>query len=433
MLDKNPNTLVADTFKKLAKLFTLRAEKNDFFRVRSSENTAQIIESLNEPITNYINSDKTGFNTKIKGVGKASEEKIIEILTTGKCEEVEQLLKIYPQGVLDIMEVKGLGPKKAKALYEKFGVDDKQKLKNILEKPDVLAEISIKSKTIENLKEALEQEYTNKTRHNISDIYDEIIEIRNNCKKIPEVLDVEIAGSFRRLESSIGDIDIIITCNQTNRPKIIESYKKLPNFIKIINAGETKVTAISKSKIGVDLRIINPDEIGACLQYFTGNRAHNIKIRQIAKNKGWKINEYGLYDKDNKVIESKSEEKIYEQLGLQYIPPTLRQGSKEIDLAKDHKLHYLQELDINCEVQINKLEIPSKIYIIQNTEAQALETTKQQMISLGKNKNRKFIFDTKNTELAIKLLQIAQIEKDQVLNCLYEDQLNRTLNEFKAT
>ena len=433
MLDKNPNTLVADTFKKLAKLFTLRAEKNDFFRVRSSENTAQIIESLNEPITNYINSDKTGFNTKIKGVGKASEEKIIEILTTGKCEEVEQLLKIYPQGVLDIMEVKGLGPKKAKALYEKFGVDDKQKLKNILEKPDVLAEISIKSKTIENLKEALEQEYTNKTRHNISDIYDEIIEIRNNCKKIPEVLDVEIAGSFRRLESSIGDIDIIITCNQTNRPKIIESYKKLPNFIKIINAGETKVTAISKSKIGVDLRIINPDEIGACLQYFTGNRAHNIKIRQIAKNKGWKINEYGLYDKDNKVIESKSEEKIYEQLGLQYIPPTLRQGSKEIDLAKDHKLHYLQELDINCEVQIDELEIPSKIYIIQNTEAQALETTKQQMISLGKNKNRKFIFDTKNTELAIKLLQIAQIEKDQVLNCLYEDQLNRTLNEFKAT
>ena len=416
-------------FNKLAKLFTLRGEKNDFFRVRSSQNTAQILENMSEPISDYIENNK--FKSKISGIGKASEDKIIEFLNTGSCQELEELLTIYPQGLLDIMEIKGLGPKKALHLYQRFQVDSITKLKNILNHPEKLAEISIKEKTIANLKEAIEQQYTNKKRHNLSEIYDEIITLKQMCEAIQGVIEVEIAGSFRRLESTIGDIDIIITCENKDRHTIIEEYKELEVFKKIINSGETKVTAIAKSSIGIDLRLIEPEQIGACLQYFTGNRAHNIKIRQIAKNKNWKINEYGLFDDKNELIESQSEVKIYNLLGLQYIPPCLRAGSKEIEEALNNNLSYITLEDVVSNV--NSENLPPKVYVIHDNKTQAIEKTINQVHMLGKNKKQIFAFHDSNCELAIKILQKAHIPKEQILNCMNKNQIDKTLQKITAS
>ena len=426
------NKEIVQLFSKLAALFTLRNAKNDFFRVRSSQNTAQIIENMQEPISNFIDLKKNKFKTKISGIGKASEDKIIEYITTNKCLELEKLLEIYPQGLLDMMDIKGLGPKKALLMYEKFNVDSISKLKEILDQPEKLSEISVKEKTIANLKEAIENQYTNKKRHPISDIYNEITNLKQTCEKLEGVTGVYIAGSFRRLESTVGDIDIIITCNQNNREKIINQYIKIDSFKKIINSGETKVTAIGKSSIGIDLRLIEEKQIGACLQYFTGNRAHNIKIRQIAKDKSWKINEYGLFDEKGQLIESKSEVKIYNQLGLQYIPPTLRAGSDEIDKAKSKKLLYITKEDINFK-KLHEYKLPPKIYLIPNNTTQPIETTISQVNALGKNKKQLFAFEEKNMELAIKIFQKCNIEKKQILNCLTEKAIHKALEEINAS
>jgi len=426
------NSGVINLFNTLAKLFTLRNAKNDFFRVRSSQNTAQIIENMQEPIKNFVDFNTNKFKSKVSGIGKASEEKIIEFLQTGNCKELNDLLEIYPAGLLDMMDIKGLGPKKAWLLYEKFEVDNIEKLKQILDQPNKLAEISIKEKTIANLKEAIEQEFTNKKRHNISEIYDEIIELQKECEKINNVLEVQIAGSFRRLESTIGDIDIIITCTKNDRDEIRENYKKIRLFKKIINSGETKVTAIANSSIGIDLRLIEPNQIGACLQYFTGNRAHNIKIRQIAKDRNWKINEYGLFNENDELVESESEEKIYNKLGLQFVPPTLRSGGEEIEKAKSNQLNFVTTEDI-IKNEIDKFKIPAKVYIIQNNKTQALEKTISQVNAIGKNTKQLFYFNKDNTELAIKIFQKCNIQKKQILNCLTKQKIHKALEEINAS
>lgn len=430
MSDLNTNRELVKLFNKLAKLYTLRAAKNDFFRVRSSQNTAQVIENMQDPIESFIDLENEKFKNKISGIGKASEDKIIEFIKTQECEEINELLQIYPQGLLDMMEIKGLGPKKAFALYEKFGVDNIEKLKQILQEPEKLSELSIKEKTIANLKEAIQEEYTNKKRHNISDIYDEIMQLKNECQKLEYVLEVHIAGSFRRLEKTIGDIDIIITCEKKHRQAIIDSYSKLNTFKKIINSGETKVTAILKSSIGVDLRLIDKEQIGSCLQYFTGNRAHNIKIRQIAKDKGWKINEYGLFDENDNLLESQSETKIYELLDLQFVPPTLRSGSQEIEDAQNNNLRFVTYSNLKNELNLDSKKLPPKIFIIQTNKEQAIEKTLTQVHVLGKNPKQKFAFDNSNKELGIQICQKCNIQANQILNCIDESELNKTLEEI---
>ena len=408
------NEKVAKQFIILSQLFTLRDAKNDFFRVRSSQNTAQAIESLNYNIDSIIDFEKKKLTQKIPGVGKNSEAKIIEIIETGSCQEIQELFKEYPKSLLEIMAIKGVGPKTTKGLYEKFQIQTVAELKKILEKPELLAEIHLKEKSIDNIKQAINQNYTDKQRTPISKIYDYIKELELSVSKIPHVESVHAVGSFRRLEKSIGDIDIIICCHKTHTEKIIAEYTKLKFFKKIINQGSTKVTAISTTGVGIDLRIIEPQQIGACLQYFTGNRSHNIQLRQIAKDKGYKINEYGLFTiKDDLLIESQSESKIYELLGLQFVPPTLRHATGEIKKAQAGQLEYIQNKDISYKPTTQDFNQAAVICIKSNKE-QAIEKTIEQVLE---NKDQQFIFDPKDAELAILILQKCGIQKSQVINC----------------
>ncbi len=431
------NQKYIELFQKFEKLFGLRAAKNDFFRIRSTQNTIQSLESLDFNIEDIIDTNKNKFTQKIPGIGKASEEKIIELYQTNTCQELKELFEIYPESLLELMNIKGLGPKKVLALYQTFAVSNKQQLKEILNHPEKLADISIKSKTIANLKEALEENYQGKSRTNISEIYDEITKLITKIKQIPKVIEAHPAGSFRRLESSIGDIDIIITCQAEDIPSISQKYIELPFFKKIINQGNSKITAIANSNIGVDLRIITPSQLGACLQYFTGNRSHNIQIRQLAKDKGWKINEYGLFQSsDNSLIESQSETKIYNQLGLQYIPPTLRHGTEEIKHAQSNALNYTQQSDICNQVTIQgqtitlnkqKIQLASNIFQIPNNKVNPIENTLQKLTALAKNPNRLFIFDSQNTELALKMIQKTHIPKKQIINCLNNSEISKAM------
>jgi len=424
-------------FQKFEKLFSLRAAKNDFFRIRSSQNTVQSLESLDFNIEEIIDKNANKLTKKIPGIGKASEEKIIELYETGSCKELDELFEIYPESLLKLMNIKGLGPKKVLALYQEFQVETKDQLKDILQEPEKLAKISIKAKTIANLKEALEENYQGKSRINISEIYDEITNLLTAVKQINYVTEAHVAGSFRRLESTIGDIDIIITCKPEHIENISQEYIQLRFFKKIINQGQTKITAISQSNIGVDLRMIEHSQLGACLQYFTGNRSHNIQIRQLAKDKGMKINEYGLFKiDDDSLIESANEVKIYELLGLQFVPPTLRSGTDEIKSAQSKTLEYVDINDIKNSIEIkenhslvngNKYEIPGNIFRIPSNKEAPIEETVKKMQMLGKKADRLFVFDEKNTELAIQLIQKSHLNKKQILNCLNKEQLSKVL------
>ena len=152
----------------------------------------------------------------------------------------------------------------------------------------------------------------------------------------------------------------------------------------------------------------------------------------ISKDKNWKINEYGLFDEKEQLIESKNEEKIYNILGLQYIPPTLRTGSEEIDKAKSNKLLYVTKHDIKSS-NLNAFTLPSKIYLIPNNTTQLIESTISQVNALGKNKKQFFAFEEKNMELAIKIFQKCNIEKKQILNCLTEKAIYKALEEINAS
>ena len=437
MTNISDNQKYVDLFNTFAKLFSFRGEKNDFFRIRSSQNTAQTLESLEYNIEENIDTSKNKFKNKIKGIGAASEDKIIELYTTKQCQELNELFEIYPKSLLELLNIKGLGPKKVMALYENFQVKDQADLEKILEQPEKLEKISIKAKTVTNIKEALANNYQGKSRTNISDIYDQISSLILKVKNIPNVLDAHAAGSFRRLENTIGDIDIIITCQPEHTEQIIEKYTQLSDFQKIINQGSTKVTAISNQNMGVDLRIIHPNQLGACLQYFTGNRNHNIQIRQLAKDLGYKINEYGLFKiSDESLVESESEEKIYNLLGLQYIPPTMRSGTTEIIKAQSNTLNYITQEDCINQIEFkgdqvlinnNQINLPSNIFRIENNQTQKIEDTLQKMYVLGKNKKRLFMFETENTELAIKLIQKTHIDAAQIINCFNKEQLSKVV------
>ena len=342
------NEELAKIFDTFAHIHEIRDAKNDFFRVRSYNKVAEILRNLPKDISEYVNLEEEHMKEKIPGIGDAIEYKIVEYLKTKKVKELDDLKNDVPQGLLDMLEIKNLGPKKVKKFYKELGIDNTDKLKKGLEDGSIASLKGMGQKSVDKILESLKhhEEYSKRTPLGV--IYRDLEDIKQVMIDHPKTLRVEIAGSARRAKETIGDIDILASCNASDRKEVLEFFEK-QDFLKQIEvSGETKITARLHSGVQIDLRVVDEDEFGAALQYFTGSQSHNVILRTLAKKENYKVNEYGIYkingDTEEKVG-GENETDIYDILGMQYVPPEVRQGNREIDIALENNIPELVKLD----------------------------------------------------------------------------------------
>lgn len=345
------NKEVAEQFYLIAQLLSLTDENP--FKIRAYEKAAQVIESLPDAVEELAkNAEKLA---SIPGVGKSIAEKIVEYLNTGKIQRLEELKSKFPDGVLEMLKIPGLGPKRVRLLYEKLGIQDVQTLKEYAKKHMLRSLPGFGDKVEQNIIEGIELLSVSGQRLLLFDaikIVDEIItELKNK-----EIINIDPCGSLRRKKETVGDIDILCCVTPGKEKYIIEKFTKLPSVKKVLACGETKGSVLISSNLQVDLRVVPKEVYGAALQYFTGSKQHNIHLREIANKKNLTLSEYGVFkiSKKDKPICGKTEEEVYKVLGLDYIEPELREDRGEIEAAIEGKLPKLIELkDIKGDTHIH--------------------------------------------------------------------------------
>ena len=333
------NSLVAKILQELADYTEL--EDDQPYRARAYRRAAQTVEAVPEPIEEIWTKKQL---KELPGIGENIEKKIIEILSTGKLMALENIKQRHPVDILSFKRIEGVGPKTIRLLYEQFKVRNLDEL-----------EAAVKSGRLGSFKglgvksaEALLEKISNARQRSNRILLVQALHLSNKLveqlKEIPDVKRYVIAGSFRRRKETIGDFDVLIETEK--RPaSIIELFTKQDEVKEVIAAGDLKASVILRDSFQVDVRVVSEDSWGAALLYFTGSKEHNVALRTIAMNKGLKLNEYGLFTSDEKVIASKTEEEIYESLGMDQIEPEMREDRGEIEAASAHALPKLIEHD----------------------------------------------------------------------------------------
>lgn len=332
------NKEVAQLLYEIAELLSL-SEENPF-RIRAYERAAQVIEALPQAIEEIAAKDEL---RKIPGIGEGIAEKIKEYLTTGKLKYAEDLKKTIPLGVLRIMAIPGMGPKKAKIVYEKLRITDIPELEKAAREHQLTHLPGFGTKTEENILRGIELQRQSSGRTLLFTVLMTAKTVIERLGKLPEVKQIAYAGSLRRGKETIRDIDIL--CTATKSKPVMNAFVNFPWVRQKLAQGETKSTVILEGGIQCDLRVVEPHCFGAALMYFTGSKEHNISLRTLANKKGYTINEYGLFKlkQEDKPIAGLTEKEIYEKLGLEYIPPELRENRGEIEIAAKRKIPQLVE------------------------------------------------------------------------------------------
>lgn len=345
------NKEVAQILDEIATLLEIKGENK--YKIAAYQEAARRIENLTEDIEKLF---KEGKLYHIKGIGESIGQKIKEYLTTGKVSYLEELRKEIPTEIIELLKIPGIGPKLAYRLYTELGIKDIDSLEKAAKEGKIRILPRLGPKVEQNILEAI-KEYREKQatpeRIPLGVALPLVEEILVYLSQFPFLENIVPAGSVRRKKETIGDIDILITTSDMER--VNQVLKNLPILRNILAAGSTKTSIIVEPGIQVDFRVVDKSSFGAALQYFTGSKAHNIKLRELAIKKGLKINEYGVFRiSDNKKIGGEKEEEIYEILGLQYIPPELREGQGEIEAAIEGKLpHLITEKDLLGDMHVH--------------------------------------------------------------------------------
>ncbi len=349
------NTDLARIFHQMASCYRYKG-KEERFRAIAYDAASRTLTNLKDDISHYAKDVKS--LDKLSGIGESIGEKIIEYLQTGKIKTFEKLKEELPQDLLDMMDINGFGPATIKLLHEKLKINNKDDLIAVIGAGKLERLKGFGAKKIENMKRGLKLFKESHTRMLLWDAMQIGNEILKEVLNIADITKAELAGSLRRKKETIGDIDIIITAEKKNWKKIINKFISIPQCKRILANGETKASILLKNNnVQVDVRIVNDNEYGSALLYFTGSKEHNIELRKWASERGWKMNEYGVFDATtNKRLAGRTEEEIYHLFGLQYIPPELREMRGELEIAKKKKLPELLELsDIKGDMQMHSI------------------------------------------------------------------------------
>ncbi len=329
---------VAAILREMAVLLELKGENP--FKVRAYENASRILEGLSDDLETLVNS---GEITKIKGIGSGIAEKIQILLETGHLPEYEALKKTIPPGLIDMLKIPGMGPKKIKAVWEKLGITTVGELEYAC-KENRLADLpGFGARTQEKILQGIELLKKFKERHLISEARAEAEILYEAIRHFPGVIRSQIAGSLRRWKETVKDIDIVASARDADRMKIMDHFTSLPSVETVVAKGETKSSVVLKTGINADLRIVSDEQFPYALHHFTGSKEHNIAMREHAIKLGLKMNEYGLF-RGEENIPCKDEAEIFRQLGMDFIPPELRENMGEIEAALQHRLPDLVEM-----------------------------------------------------------------------------------------
>ncbi|MEO1958117.1 MAG: DNA polymerase/3'-5' exonuclease PolX [Nautiliaceae bacterium] len=330
------NIEIAKIFSQTADLLEIKGENP--FKVRAYRNAARIIENSSKDFEKLV---RDGVDlTRLPGIGKDLSEYIKEIVLTHKFSKLEELKKEIPSGLLEMLSIEGLGPKRIKQIYDAFGITSLDELKKYADNKELAKLKGFGPKLIEKILKGIKQ----LKKAGIRFLWAEVEGIANELKEYLQKFDgvevVEIAGSFRRKKESVGDLDVLVIAK--DYAKVSEYFVKFKRVKEIHSAGLTRSTVFLENGLQVDLRAVSRESYGAALHYFTGSKAHNIKIRRLAIEKGLRVNEYGVY-KGEKRIAGRNEEEVYKAVGLCYIEPELRENRGEIEACLDGKLPKLIE------------------------------------------------------------------------------------------
>jgi DNA polymerase (family 10) len=326
------NQEIAKIFYEIAYFLEMEGVK---FKPYAYEKAALTLEGLEKDVEEIYK--KEGFEglRKIPGVGESIAKKIEEYLKTGKIQYYEDYKKKYPINLDELMGIEGLGPKRMKVLYEKLGIKNLKELEEAVKSHKIAPLYGFGEKTEKNILEAIEFAKRSKGRFLLGDILPRVKEIYEKLKNLKEVERIDVVGSIRRMKETIGDVDFLVISK--NPKPIMDFFVSLPGVIKVWGKGNTKASVRMREGFDMDIRVLPKRSYGAALQYFTGSKEHNIALRKIAIEKGLKLSEYGLF-KGSEMIAGENEEEIYEKLGMDWIPPELREDRGEIEAALRHKL-----------------------------------------------------------------------------------------------
>ncbi|MBI5024027.1 MAG: DNA polymerase/3'-5' exonuclease PolX [Candidatus Omnitrophica bacterium] len=322
------NKDVADILERMGTLLEIKGEI--VFKTRAYYKAAETIAGLSEDIETIRKEDRL---MGIPGIGKTLAEKISQYLDTGKMNAYEELIREVPEGLLDVVHVPSIGPKKAKLFFDRLKVKSVADLRKAVDTGKLEDLPGIKEKTIDNIRRGIKIVQEGQERMHLGTATEAAEEFVAALEKLPQVKDIVAAGSLRRGRETVRDIDILV--DSTEPSKVMDVFVHLPQ-VKSINAhGETRSSVLTQNNVQVDIRVVEPKSFGAALLYFTGSKDFNIKLRQIAIKKEMKVSEYGIFSLKGgreKMLAGKTEEDCFKALGLPYIPPEMREdfGEEEI-------------------------------------------------------------------------------------------------------
>jgi DNA polymerase (family 10) len=343
------NQEIAALLDRIGDILSIQGENR--FKIIAYQRAADVIEHSSRGVQDTWKGDAANLRA-IPGVGEAIADKLDELFRTGQMGYYEKIRAQIPEGLVDLLAIPGVGPKTVAKFWKDFHITTLDQLKQALQDPEKNLP-GTGDKTIENLKQGINIIGTHTNRvplaiafHSASELMDAL---KSNCGKMCE--QISTAGSLRRLRDTIGDLDLVVA---SDKPQVIlDAFATLPQVREVLAKGDTKASVITHNGQQVDLRVLEPKRWGTALQYFTGSKEHNIRVRDIALKKGLSLSEWSFARlKGGKEILCDTEEKVYETLGMEYIPPELREASGEIEAALAHKLPKLIELrDLKGDLQ----------------------------------------------------------------------------------
>ncbi len=338
------NRRLAQIFEKMADILEFLGDNP--FRIRTYRRVAKILENLPMDVEEALES---GYLYRLKGIGGSTIAKIEEFLKTGTVKKYEDLRKQVPEELLELMEIPGVGPKTLKVAYEKLGVRTREDFLKVLKDGSLASLPGFGPKKVEKILKGIELWQKAQERIPLVVALPLAEAVVNHLKeKVGEYVEaITVAGSVRRMKETVRDFDILVAAKEEHWQKIHDAFVSFPDIEDVQLHGRTKSTILLKEyHRQCDLRTVQPESWGAALQYFTGSKHHNIKLREIAKEKGLKINEYGVFDtKTGKKVAGRTEEEVYSVLGMDYVPPEIRENTGEIEAALEHRIPKLVGYD----------------------------------------------------------------------------------------
>ncbi|MEW6353234.1 MAG: DNA polymerase/3'-5' exonuclease PolX [Pseudomonadota bacterium] len=331
------NADVAAIFDEIADL--LEIENENPFRIRAYRNASRVIRDLGREVSSMVRGGED--LTELPGIGADLAAKIKEIVTTGGSSVLRKLQKRTPPALTELLKIPGLGPKRVKTLYHELDIHSIEQLARAAYDGRIRRLPGFGVKTEQNILDAIKSRAGLGGRFKLAVAAQYAEPLAAYLRRVPGVYHVVVAGSYRRGQDTVGDLDILVTA--APRSPVMERFIAYEEVADVIAQGPTRATVMLRSKLQVDIRVVDEKSYGAALHYFTGSKAHSVALRKLALEHGLKINEYGVF-RGRERVAGKTEESVYDALGLDYIPPELRENRGEIEAARAHRLPRLVEL-----------------------------------------------------------------------------------------